>query len=53
MANQRARDLRKKLTPQEVKLWMRLRELRPLGFIFAGSRRSAHILSILNAVKHA
>lgn len=34
MANERARDLRKKLTPQEVKLWVRLRELRPLGFHF-------------------
>lgn len=34
MANERARDLRKKLTPQEVKLWVRLRELRQLGFQF-------------------
>ncbi|HVT55901.1 MAG TPA: DUF559 domain-containing protein [Xanthobacteraceae bacterium] len=34
MANERARDLRKRLTPQEVKLWVRLRELRALGFHF-------------------
>lgn len=32
MANERARDLRKKLTPQEVKLWVKLREFRQLGF---------------------
>ena len=34
MANERARALRKRLTPQEVKLWVRLRELKPLGFHF-------------------
>jgi very-short-patch-repair endonuclease len=34
MANERARHLRKRLTPQEVKLWVRLRELRALGFHF-------------------
>ena len=34
MANERARDLRKKLTPQEVKLWVKLREFRQLGFHF-------------------
>jgi very-short-patch-repair endonuclease len=32
MANEVARALRKRLTPQEVKLWAKLRELRPLGF---------------------
>lgn len=30
----RARDLRKAMTPQEVKLWLRLRELRALGYHF-------------------
>jgi very-short-patch-repair endonuclease len=40
MANQIARKLRKQLTPQEVKLWVRLRTLRPLGFHF---RRQAPI----------
>ena len=34
MANDRARDLRKTMTRQEVKLWMLLRELRELGFHF-------------------
>ena len=31
MSVERARALRKRLTPQEAKLWTRLRELRPLG----------------------
>ena len=35
-----ARALRKRLTPQEVKLWMKLRELKALGFNF---RRQAPI----------
>jgi very-short-patch-repair endonuclease len=34
MSNDRARDLRKTMTRQEVKLWVRLRELRKLGFHF-------------------
>ena len=40
MANEAARALRKRLTPQEVKLWVKLRELKPLGFHF---RRQAPI----------
>ena len=40
MPNDKARGLRKQLTPQEVKLWVRLRELKPLGFHF---RRQAPI----------
>jgi very-short-patch-repair endonuclease len=32
LANENARALRKRLTPQEVKLWVKLRELKPLGF---------------------
>ena len=40
MANEAARALRKRLTPQEVKLWVRLRELKALGFHF---RRQAPI----------
>jgi very-short-patch-repair endonuclease len=40
LANQNARALRKRLTPQEVKLWVRLRELKRLGFRF---RRQAPI----------
>jgi very-short-patch-repair endonuclease len=34
LANQNARALRKRLTPQEVKIWMKLRELKALGFHF-------------------
>jgi very-short-patch-repair endonuclease len=40
MANETARALRKRMTPQEVKLWVKLRELKPLGFRF---RRQAPI----------
>jgi len=40
LANENARALRKNLTPQEVKLWVKLRELKPLGFHF---RRQAPI----------
>ena len=40
MANETARALRKRLTPQEVKLWVRLRELKSLGFHF---RRQAPV----------
>jgi very-short-patch-repair endonuclease len=34
MADARARKLRKTMTPQEVKLWVRLRELRQQGYHF-------------------
>jgi very-short-patch-repair endonuclease len=34
MANQIARALRKRVTPQEVKLWMHLRAWRPRGYHF-------------------
>ena len=40
MANENARALRKRLTPQEVKLGVKLREMKPLGFHF---RRQAPI----------
>jgi len=40
LANENARALRKRLTPQEVKLWVKLRELKSLGFHF---RRRAPI----------
>lgn len=40
MANEDARALRKRLTAQEVKLWVKLRELKALGFHF---RRQAPI----------
>ncbi|MBQ8103539.1 MAG: endonuclease domain-containing protein [Afipia sp.] len=34
MANETARQLRKRLTPQEVRLWAKLRVLKQLGFHF-------------------
>lgn len=40
MANENARALRKRMTPQEVKLWVKLRELKTVGFHF---RRQAPI----------
>ncbi len=40
LANENARALRKRLTPQEVKLWVKLREMKALGFHF---RRQAPI----------
>jgi very-short-patch-repair endonuclease len=40
LANETARALRKRLTTQEVKLWVKLRELKSLGFRF---RRQAPI----------
>ena len=40
MANERARWLRKHLTPQEVRLWVQLRYLKQYGYHF---RRQAPI----------
>jgi very-short-patch-repair endonuclease len=34
LSNEKARALRKRLTPQEVKLWVKLREMKALGFHF-------------------
>jgi very-short-patch-repair endonuclease len=34
MVSETARSLRKRMTPQEVKLWVKLRQLRALGFHF-------------------
>jgi very-short-patch-repair endonuclease len=44
MADEIARKLRKTMTPQEVKLWVRLRELRALGHHF---RRQSPILKYI------
>jgi len=44
MPNEIARKLRKSMTRQEVKLWVRLRELRELGFHF---RRQSPIASYI------
>jgi len=34
MADERARELRRSMTPQEVKLWLHLRQLRAQGYHF-------------------
>jgi very-short-patch-repair endonuclease len=44
VANEKARQLRKIMTPQEIKLWARLRRLRELGHHF---RRQSLILSFI------
>ena len=44
MANEISRKLRKNMTRHEVRLWLRLRELRKLGFHF---RRQASIKSFV------
>jgi very-short-patch-repair endonuclease len=44
VANEIARKLRKTMTPQEVKLWVRLRELRALGHHF---RRQSPVLTYI------
>jgi very-short-patch-repair endonuclease len=44
MANEVARQLRSKMTRQEVKLWLHLRQLRKLGFHF---RRQAPIKNFI------
>jgi very-short-patch-repair endonuclease len=44
MASEKARSLRKRMTPQEVKLWVKLRQLRELGFHF---RRQSPVLAFI------
>jgi very-short-patch-repair endonuclease len=44
MANEWARKLRKRMTRQEFRLWLHLRELRRLGFHF---RRQAPIKNFI------
>jgi len=44
MANAFARQLRKNLTPQEAKLWVKLRTLKPLGFHFRRQVPIRHII---------
>jgi very-short-patch-repair endonuclease len=48
MANQIARSLRKRLTPQEVKLWVHLRTWRTRGFHFRRqSPRNGHVIDFV------
>jgi very-short-patch-repair endonuclease len=52
MANERARTLRKSMTPQEVKLWVHLRAWRSRGFHFRRqSPRDGFILDFV-CLKH-
>ncbi len=52
LANERARQLRKTLTPQEVKLWIHLREWRSRGFHFRRQApRGGYILDFV-CLKH-
>ena len=44
MANRLAQDLRETMPRQEVKLWVRLRELRALGFHFRRQSPIAHYI---------
>jgi very-short-patch-repair endonuclease len=44
LANENARALRKRLTPQEVKLWTKLRELKALGFHFRRQAPTGHYI---------
>ena len=44
MANAFARQLRKNLTPQEAKLWIKLRALKPLGFHFRRQVPIRHVI---------
>ncbi|MBN8980050.1 MAG: endonuclease domain-containing protein [Rhizobiales bacterium] len=44
MANENARALRKRLTPQEVKLWVRLRQLKALKFHFRKQAPIGHYI---------
>jgi very-short-patch-repair endonuclease len=48
MANARARQLRKSLTPQEIKLWVHLRSWRSRGFHFRRqSPRDGYVLDFV------
>jgi very-short-patch-repair endonuclease len=52
MADERARALRKRMTPQEVKLWLRLRALRPLGFHFRRQAPKAGFIVDFACLRH-
>jgi very-short-patch-repair endonuclease len=44
LPNDKARALRKHLTPQEVKLWVKLRDLKALGFHFRKQAPIGHYI---------
>jgi very-short-patch-repair endonuclease len=53
MAASRARALRKSMTPQEVKLWLRLRALRAVGHHFRRQSPLAPYVVDLSAANRA
>jgi very-short-patch-repair endonuclease len=52
LANENARALRKRLTPQEVKLWVKLRELKPLGYHFRRQAPIGHYIVDFVSFRH-
>lgn len=52
MANERARRLRKSMTPQEVKLWVHLRRWRTLGYHFRRQRPHAGYIVDFVCLQH-
>src|SRR5262245_40121064 len=53
MANEIARSLRKRMTPQEVKLWVHLRTWRKRGFHFRRQAPRAGYIVDFVCLKHA
>jgi very-short-patch-repair endonuclease len=52
MANEQARRLRKSMTPQEVKLWVHLRQWRELGYHFRRQRPHSTYVVDFVCLKH-
>ena len=52
MANERARQLRRSLTPQEVKLWVHLRQWRDRGYHFRRQRPHGSYVVDFVCLKH-
>jgi len=52
MANEAARSLRKRMTPQEVKLWVHLRSWRSRGFHFRRQAPRAGFIVDFVCLKH-
>jgi very-short-patch-repair endonuclease len=52
MADERARRLRKSMTPQEVKLWVHLRDWRALGYHFRRQRPHRSFIVDFVCLKH-
>jgi very-short-patch-repair endonuclease len=52
MANERARQLRRSMTPQEVKLWVHLRQWRDRGYHFRRQRPHGSYVVDFVCLKH-